>query len=200
MMHAANSKKVHTRARAGESMVLVIVMLMVFFILGGAVLTAASTSAGASSARTVERQSYYYARSTLDVLDEALQSGAIGRALSTAAMDKLVLSGADSVAFDNETLLSFTPAFDVEPLKGLTFVGPVTIVCDGRASAVTGVGAATTAASVKLRRVTMSFTVSYRDIATRMSIEYWCTLNVENYVSATKQGTWSNVWHIQQVG
>lgn len=199
-MNVRSAFQPHTRCRAGESMVFVVVVLMVFFILGGAVLTAASTSTAAASARTVERQSYYYARSVLDVLDESLQSGEIGRAFCAAALERLALSGSDSVVFENDTLLEFTPSFDGGPLSELTFAGPVTIQCDGRASAVTGVGDEMTEASVKMRRVSLSFALTHQDITTRMYIKYWCTCNVTEYNALTKQGTWSNVWHIQQVG
>lgn len=197
----------HTRARAGESMVMVIVMLLVFFILGGSVLTAASSTSAAASARIIERQGYYYARSALDVLDESLRNGELGRAFRSAAMGKLVAAGKDvtAVSFASKEngkatpLLEFTPAFE-GALSEVGFDGTVVIACDGRAAAVQGAGSAITEASIQMRKVDMSFTLLYRGIPTRMHVQYRCTCNVKGYSADTQEGTWTSTWNIQQVG
>lgn len=206
-MTRAKRTESHTCARAGESMVMVIVMLLVFFVLGGSVLTAASSTSAAASARIVERQGYYYARSMLDVLDESLRNGDLGRAFRGAAINKLVAAGegVTAVTFSSKQngkatpLLEFTPTFS-GALAEIGFDGPVTIACDGRAAAVQGTGNAITEASIQMRKVDLSFTLVYRGISTRMHVQYRCTCNVKGYSVRTQEGTWSSTWNIQQVG
>lgn len=206
MMRTKRTKP-HTRARAGESMVMVIVMLLVFFILGGSVLTAASSTSAAASARIIERQGYYYARSMLAVLDESLRNGELGRAFRSAALSQLVAAGEDAAAVTFSSkhngratpLLEFTPSF-TGALAEVGFDGPVTIACDGRAVAVQGTGNALKEASIQMRKVDLSFTMVYRGISTRMHVQYRCTCNVKGYSTQTQEGTWTNTWSVQQVG
>lgn len=76
-------------------MLFAIVLLLVFMILGLTVVTRASTSLSAVNRREVSRQTYYYARSTLTVLDESLKQGELGRILRDNTWNNALFSGED---------------------------------------------------------------------------------------------------------
>ncbi len=195
-MHARK----HTRTRAGESMIMVIVMLLVFFVLGTSVLTAASTTTAAASARVIERQGYYYARSQLDVLDESLQRGALGKQLLKAVMrDCAANDGACDYSASRPLVMRFRPSYTGAQLSELSAQEDkhdIVITCTGRARA------GSTVTAILLREVDMECICTYRGIDTRMHIRYQLSCNVDttkyNYESG--EGEWNSTWTILQVG
>ncbi len=84
----------------GESMVVAIVLMLVFFILGLAVMTGASVANSSVNSRMRYRQAYYYARSTLDLLDESLQSGELGEYVREYELSRLLTSGESQLSAD----------------------------------------------------------------------------------------------------
>ncbi|MDO4573362.1 MAG: hypothetical protein Q4C13_08325, partial [Clostridia bacterium] len=73
----------------GESMIAAVVLMLVFFVLGLSVLTGASAASSSVNARAEYRQAYYYARSSLDLLDESLRNGALGEYLRQHGFEQL---------------------------------------------------------------------------------------------------------------
>lgn len=199
---AMNKQPNKNRSSAGESMVMVVVMLMVILILGGAVLTAAASSTAVSSARVIERQTYYYGRSALDVLDESMRNGKLGEAVRQKMLDELVAREISSIRYTADAPLTLTYSANVtaEPLSQIEF-SDITISVTGLAeSGTTSVGMGITQASLQLRTVDMRFSIEYKGQSIVMHIQYRSTCNVENYDASSKTGTWAQSWTIQQVG
>lgn len=202
MSGRVHKTKRSVRQNRGESMVYVIVLLMVFVILGGAVLTASASASATASARIAERQAYYYARSTLDVLDEAVREGKLGQAVRDAVMDALVQSGLSSLRYTKDAPLTlvYRPGVSAAPLTDIVF-SDVTITCTGRAESGTqATGMQMTKAALQLRTVDLDFSVGYQNQTVAMHIQYRCTCNVEQYDAGTGEGIWKQDWIVQTVG
>lgn len=191
-------KRLPSRARAGESMIMVIVMLLVFFLLGAAVLTAASTAAAGASARVIERQGYYYARSQMDAIDTSLQSGALGKMLIKAALRDCTANGGTSAYTASKPLtMRFTPSYDSAPLtelNGTEDKHDVVITCTGTVQKGNSVTA------IRMRTVDMEFVCTYRGMDTRMHVRYQWSCNVANFNEESNEGTWHSDWTVLQVG
>lgn len=188
----------------GESMIMVVVMLMVFMILGCAVLTASASATAASSARVSERQAYYYARSMLDVLDESMREGKLGKALCEKIMHELVVRNVNSIHYqagEGKALkLVYEPEVEHAPLNEMT-LSPITITCVGKATSNTpAVGELITQATLQLRTVDLSFSVTHQGQTTRMHIQYRATCRVEDYNDAQARKWTQWAWTIQEVG
>lgn len=100
-------------------MIVAIVLMLVFFALGLAVLTGASVAGASVNACVHYRQAYYFARSTLDVLDESLRGGELGAYVRELERDRLL--GAGQASLEETVALNLPLSFSGDAPEGLRF-------------------------------------------------------------------------------
>lgn len=202
LINRKNRKKATVRNCRGESMLMVIVLLMVFLTLGVAVLTAASATTATASARNLDRQLYYYARSSLDALDEEMRKGKLGETLNQYLLEQL-----KAVAEQPVPQTSLTKDVVIQPvqltlnsdnIEGVTFAdGKITFT--GRADALTiSPNRILQEAYVRMQNVKISYTVQYKGLSYAMSVTY--RFNGWARLQANGDWGWSGTWQVQQVG
>lgn len=177
----------------GESLIVVIVLMLVFFTIGATLLTSSSSAYATANERRDNKQTYYYARSTLDTIDESIMNGKLGQAVRTSMLNKLTSSGKDSyTAKDESEPLSVSLSGD----GGSDFtIENATIKYSGTAVATAKDAAgAATGAMVALQDVTVSFDAAHSGKTYTMSATYsysgWATKTGANW-------GWNEQWSLE---
>lgn len=185
-------EKKNRRSTRGESMVVAVVLMLVFFILGIAVLTGASVANASVNARVRYRQAYYYARSTLELLDYSLRFGELGewvRDYERDALGDAGLTEPDAALIESRTLnipISFGQANVPE---GLSFVDGATLSYDVVSRYLAG------DPMISLGNVRLSFRVAYagRTYGATTTYSYRGSYN-------TDQGIWEHQqWRLRSM-
>lgn len=188
-MNAHKRKKRNTR---GESMVVAIVLMLVFFVLGLAVLTGSSVANASVNARISYRQTYYYARSALEMLDESLRFGDLGQWVRDSERDALAAHNpsAGGALIESRTHLipiSFSAANAPE---GLVFAdGGATLSYDVVSQYLTG-----NEPMISLGNVRLSFRIVYAGRTYGASTVY----SYRGFYDA-QQGIWDEQWRLRSM-
>lgn len=174
------------RNTRGASMAFALIVMLVFLIVGVSVLTAASGTLAAGDQRIQNRETYFSMRSTLDVLDEALQNGELGTLVRDRALAAL---GEEDTATVSETL---TPTVTLNSDELNCTVTDVTLAYSGRVDRADETGVA-----VSLPSVVLSFRVtgSNNSYAMRATYRYhgWATQGEEGW-------KWDEQWNVETIG
>lgn len=195
-MKKASVKSALVRNTRGESMIVAVILLLVFFTIGASILTAASSAVSTAAARVWDRQAYYYARSTLDAVDAAMQDGPLGDALKSDLLARF-LSGGGSNYDLPKTTLSPEITLESDALDTLE-IQNASIVYSGTAAALDQSEDGTVnQLFLSLQDVTVTFSAvaGEKSYAIRVSYQYsgWAT-------RATNGWVWDGKWTILKLG
>lgn len=172
-------------------MILALILLFLFLLIGVSVLTAASASVGTATQRIQDRQTYYYARSVLDTLDETLQHGQLGHKLRDDAVTELMSSGKEEID------LRHTLAPVVDAPNDECGVTGMTLNYAGKAAVMKRDGEGEiTEYSVAIDQLEMAFTVTYRGQEYRMQAVYSCRMWA---VKEEGEWRWDEKWTVQDL-
>jgi hypothetical protein len=171
-------------------MIVAIVLMLVFFVLGLAVLTGASVTTASVNARIHSRQAYYFARSTLDVLDESLRGGELGDYVRTLELGRLLDSGQASL--EEAVALSLPLSLAGGAPEGLRFTDDAAAL----SYRVVSERINEDLISITLENVLLSFRAEHMGKGYGVSVSY-------TYAGfAERQGgrwTWSDAWRLEDM-
>lgn len=188
-----------TKHSRGESMVIAVVLMLAFFILGMTVLTAAAGATSSVNARMHYRQSYYYARSLFDIVDDALQHGALGERLRAAELERLL----NVYAIDGTETIAETGVERILPITFLDNVPDTLVLPDGGAKLTYDVmssivpGSGGSQANVSLVNAALTIRVSTNDKIYGITVTYrfggWATRVGDVW-------NWTGGWRVRSIG
>lgn len=195
-MKNTNAKTVPWKNTRGESMIVAVILLLVFFTIGASILTAASSAVSTAAARVLDRQAYYYARSTLDAVDAAVQDGPLGDALKSDLLARFLSSGGGDYNLP-QTTLNPEITLESDALEGLA-IENAAIVYSGTAAALDQTEDGTVnQVFLSLQDVTVTFSAASggKSYAIRVSYQYsgWAT-------RATNGWVWDGKWTVLKLG
>lgn len=195
-----NAEEAKRRSTRGESMVVAVVLMLVFFILALAVLTGASVANAGVNARIRYRQAYYYARSTLDALDESLVAGALGEAMLNDALDSV--HGANGEYEAQGLTRRIALSFGENAPAGLTFAdGGATISYDVKAiRANQGAGPeGGMTGTVILTNVVLTFRADYEGQSYTVRVTYSCSASAARPNDVTEWMWTESKWRVRSM-
>lgn len=171
-------------------MIVAIVLMLVFFVLGLAVLTGASVATASVNARVHYRQAYYFARSTLDVLDDSLRKGELGDYVRELEQGRLTGSG--QARLEETVALSLPLSFLGDAPEGLSFTDDAAAL----SYQVVSERINDDLISVSLEGAVLSFRAEYMGKSYGVSVRYSYAGFAER---AEGRWTWSGAWRLEDM-
>lgn len=180
----------------GESMIFAMLLLFVFLSIGVSVMTAAAGAAATVNARAADRQCYYLARSVLDTLDTALQTGQMGAGIRSKVLHDVLADADGGVSLNGEQIPLTVSTADAS-LAGMG-VENAKLTLQGAGSALTrDAGGAPTQILVSFDKAELHFAAMWNDKRYEVNVTYsylgWAKRN-----SVTGNWEWTDKWSISK--